>query len=161
MRGGIWLVVLAIVVVGLGYAGFRAYRGSDGDMCYACKRPMHAHTRTVAVVRGRSELFCCPACALSEHEQEGKPVRVTELTDFATGAKLTPDKAFLVRGSDVNMCARTHELMDADKRAADIRYDRCSPSLLAFASRSAALQFAGQHGGEVLPYAQIVPAFAH
>ncbi len=163
MQGKNWVaaVVAIAVAVGLGYLGWRAYGGSQREQCYACQRPIHAHTRTVAVVKGRSTVFCCPACALTEHEQEGRPIRVTELTSLLTGAKLSPEKAFVVKGSDVNMCAHTQELMDADKRAADVRYDRCSPSLLAFGDRTEALQFAREHGGEVLPFREIVAAFTH
>jgi hypothetical protein len=106
-------------------------------------------------------VFCCPACALTEHEQEGKPVQITELTDFLTRAKLSPNEAFVVKSSDVNMCARMQGLMNADKRAADVLYDRCSPSILAFGQRSDAMQFAREHGGEVLPFSEIVSAFGH
>ena len=163
MTGRRWLGMIAVVAVavGLGYAAFKAYRGSQAEQCYACQRAIHAHSRTVAVAKGRSRAFCCPACALSEHEQEGKPIQVTELTAFLNGAKLSPNEAFIVKGSDVNMCARMHELMDADKRTADVHYDRCSPSLLAFGERSEAMQFAREHGGEVLPFSEIVSAFAH
>jgi len=99
-----WLSVLGVaaIAIGLGYAAFSVYRGSRAEQCYACQRAVHAHMRTVAVVAGREQVFCCPACALSEHEQEGRPIKITELTDFLTGAKLAPDQAFLVRGSDVN-----------------------------------------------------------
>jgi hypothetical protein len=106
-------------------------------------------------------MFCCPACALSEHEQEGKAIRVTELTDFLTGAKLSPNQAYLVKGSNVNMCARTRGPMDADKRQETVPYDRCSPSLLAFGNKSDALAFAREHGGEVLPFSQIVFQLTH
>src|SRR3974377_1194955 len=103
MNGRRWVVALLMVAVavGLGYVGYEAYRGPVGQQCYACQRPIHAHSRTVGLVNGRPRLFCCPACALSEHEQEGKPIRVTELTAFLTGAKLSPSAAFVVRGSDV------------------------------------------------------------
>lgn len=163
MAGRRWLAALAIVAVaaGLGYAAFKAYRGSQAEQCYACQRTIHAHSRTVAVDKGRARLFCCPACALSEHEQEGKPIRVTELTAYLTGARLSPDEAFVVKGSDVNMCARTRELIDADKRAANVHYDRCSPSLLAFGLRSEAMQFAREHGGEVVAFREIVSSFTH
>jgi len=158
-----WLAVLALVVVtvGLGYAAFHAYRGSQPEQCYACQRVVHSHSRTVAIVDGRARVFCCPACALSEHQQEGKPIRITELTEFLTGAKLSPSDAFIVRGGDVNMCALTHGLTDADKRQAQVSYDRCSPSMLAFAKRSEAIEFARQHGGQVLPFSEIVSAFSH
>lgn len=163
MTGRNWLAVLAAVAIaaGLGYGVFAVYRGKQAAYCSACQRPIHAHSRTVALVNGRSRVFCCPACALSEHEQDGKPVRVTELTDFATGAKLMPSEAFVVKGSDVNMCARLHGPMDADKRPTDVPFDRCSPSLLAFSRRSDAVQFAREHGGQVESFREMVAAFAH
>ena len=158
-----WLSVVAVVVVavGLGYAAFTVYRSSQAEQCYACQRAVHAHMRTVAVVGGRQRVFCCPACALSEHEQEGKPIKITELTDFMTGTKLAPDQAFLVKGSDVNICARTQELVGADKQPADLHYDRCSPSLLAFRQRSDGARFVQEHRGEILPFSEIASAFAH
>lgn len=163
MTGRRWLVALAMIAIaiGLAYTGYLTYRGPQGEQCYACQRAIHAHSRTVGLVNGRARVFCCPACALSEHEQEGKPIQVTELTAFLTGAKLSPTDAFVVKGSDVNMCARTHELMDADKRAADVHFDRCSPSMLAFGRRDEAVQFAREHGGEVLPFKEIIAAFTH
>jgi hypothetical protein len=153
-------VVFAIVAVVALAAGYAAYRRAQPEQCYACQRSIHAHSRTVAFAKGRSRVFCCPACALSEHEQEGKPVRVTELTSFSNGAKLAPSDAYVVKGSDVNMCARTHEVIDADKRAADITYDRCAPSLLAFARESEAIQFSREHGGKVLAFREVAAAFA-
>jgi hypothetical protein len=115
--------------------------------------------RTIALINGKPRVFCCPACALSEHQQEGKPIRITELTAFLTGGKLSPNQAFVVKGSDVNMCARTQELIDADKRPADLRYDRCAPSLLAFALRREAAEFARVHGGEVILFSELASAF--
>lgn len=159
-RGWFSGLVVVLAAVALGYAGLRAFRASNAQECYACRRLIHAHSRTVALVNGRARLFCCPACALSEHEQEGKPVKVTQLTSFLTGATLSPDGAYVVRGSDVNMCATTHEIVTADKRPAGVLYDRCAPSLLAFAQRSEAVEFVREHGGEVLPFNEVAIAFA-
>ena len=152
--------MVAFVVLAAGYAGWRGYLRSQPEQCYACQRPIHAHLRTVAVAKGSSRLFCCPACALSEQRQEGKAVRVTELTAFMSGAKLSPDKAYVVKGSDVNMCAHAHEMIDADKRAAAVQYDRCAPSLLAFAQEGEAIQFSREHGGTVLPFRAVAASFA-
>ena len=152
--------VVVILAVVLGYAGLKAFRASSEKECYACRRLIHAHSRTVALVNGRARVFCCPACALSEHQQEGKPVKVTELTSFFTGAILAPDSAYVVKGSDVNMCATTHGITTDASRPADVQYDRCSPSLLAFAQRSEAVQFVREHGGEVLPFKEVAIAFA-
>ena len=87
-------------------------------------------------------------------------MRVTEVTAFLTGAKLSPNSAYVVKGSDVNMCAHTHELIGADKRPADIQYDRCAPSLLAFAQEREAIQFSRRHGGTVLPFRKAAAALA-
>jgi len=151
-------VAILVVVAVLGAIGFRAYRGAQPEMCYACQRPIHAHSRTVASVNGRAKTFCCPACALSEREQEGRPVRIAELTSFLTGAKLAPNDAYVVKGSDVNLCAHAHEMIDADKRTAGVLYDRCSPSLIAFGQRSEAMEFAREHGGEVLAFKEVMAA---
>lgn len=158
-----WLVVLASAVVacGLAFAAIDAYRSLQAEQCYACQRAIHAHLRTVAVAMGRSRVFCCPACVLSEHAQEGQPIRITGLTAFLSGRKLSPNDVFFVKGSDVNMCARTHGLMSEYKREANIRYDRCSPSLLAFDNQSDAMQFVRDHGGEVLPFKEIASALTH
>jgi hypothetical protein len=157
------LAVFAAVLIaaGLGYAGFRVYRASQPEQCYACVRPIHAHSRTIGMVNGRPRTFCCPACALSEHEQEGRPIRIAELTAFLTGEKLAPDAAFIVKGSDVNMCAQTRELRDDEKRPAALHYDRCAPSMLAFKEKGEAVQFAGRHGGQVVPFREIAAAYAH
>lgn len=163
MKGIRWLVALAVVAAatGLGYIGIKVYRGSQPEQCYACQRAIHAHSRTVALIDGRAKVYCCPACALSEHAQDGRPVQVTELTAFLTGAKLSPNQAFVVKGSDVNMCAQMHGPMDADKQEGAVRYDRCSPSLLAFGQRGEALEFARAHGGEVLAFSELASAFGH
>lgn len=162
MQRRVWFAGLASVLLAfaLGFVAWRSFAGADVEQCYACRRPVHAHSKTVALIDGRSRLFCCPACALSQHEQVGKPVKITHLTSFLTGEDISPDTAFVVKGSDVNMCERTKELVDADKRPADLRYDRCAPSLIAFAQRNEAVQFAHQHGGEVTPFHAVAAEFA-
>lgn len=98
-------------------------------------------------MNGHARLFCCPACALSLHEQAGKPIQIIQLTSFLSGRALSPENAYVVKGSKVNMCERTHELVEEDKNPADLHYDRCAPSLIAFAQRSEALEFTRKHGG--------------
>ena len=155
IRGFVGFLMLAM----LGYAGWRTFSYSSADECYACKRPIHAHSKTVAVANGHARPFCCPACALSQHEQAGEPIHVTQLTAFLDGKALAPENAYVVRGSTVNMCERTQELIQQDKRQADLRYDRCAPSLIAFAQRGEALEFAREHGGEVVPFQEVTAAF--
>ena len=73
---------------------------------------------------------------------------------------MSPNDAYVVKGSDVNMCAHVHEIIDANKRAADVHYDRCAPSLIAFAQEREAIQFSREHGGTVLPFREAAAAYA-
>ena len=154
------LFAIVAVVALAGYAGWRAYQRTQPEQCYACQRLIHAHSRTVATDKGRSRLFCCPACALSEQTQEGATVRVTELTAFLSGAKLSPDTAYVVKGGDVNMCTQAHEMIVDGKRRADVHFDRCAPSILAFAQEREAIQFSREHGGTVHPFREVAAAYA-
>lgn len=151
-----WLVLFGAA---LG-AGCQAFRYTDAAECYACQRPIHEHSKTIAFEKGHSRVFCCPACALSEYAQTGKPVTITRLTSYLTGEPLIPESAYVVKGSDVNMCIRTQDIVNADKRPADLRYDRCAPSLYAFAQQSEAARFAREHGGEVMLFPQAAAAYA-
>ena len=159
-RGFALFAIVAVFALAIGYSGWRVYLRSQPEQCYACQRPIHAHSRTVASANGSSRLFCCPACALSEHRQEGKAVQVTELTAFLSGAKLSPNDAYVVKGGDVNMCAQSHEMIIDDKRRADVHFDRCAPSILAFAQEREAIQFSREHGGTVHPFREVAASYA-
>jgi hypothetical protein len=156
MRSKTILSVLAalILIGGLSYAGVQMYRARQGEECGACRRPMHHGARTVAAVNGKRVAYCCPACAISERQQSGANVEVKVLTDHLTGKELVPDKAFIVRGSDVNPCAHAGSEPRPDKHPMAAHYDRCSPSMLAFASQETANAFARQHGGTVRIFQQ-------
>ncbi len=119
-------------------------------LCDVCQRPIHGPTATHADLAGRSKAFCCPACALSAHMQAGDRFRITSFTDYATGSALRPDAALLVRGSDVNLCARTQPLIDESREAHPVHYDRCLPSIIAFGDSGAATRFMRQHGGTMV-----------
>ena len=159
---GVWLgaAVMLAVVLGLGYAGWRISRSSEPQVCQVCSRPIHAHTRTVGLVGDRRELFCCPACALTTHDQNGRPVKIVELTDYETSSPLAPSQAYIVRGSDVNICAQQHGPVAPDKQPTIVHFDRCSPSLLAFVGRDAAARFAGEHGGEVVSFSELAASYS-
>jgi hypothetical protein len=71
-------------LAGLGYSAWRFVSERSGQSCQACARPVYAHMKTVAILDGKRATYCCPACALSAHQQSGKPVQVVELTDYPT-----------------------------------------------------------------------------
>jgi hypothetical protein len=121
---------------------------------------VHERTRTVGEFEGKREVFCCPACALTAHRQSGHAVRVLRFTDFETGAPLDPQRAVLVRDSDQNLCMHAHPMIDQEKQAQSTHFDRCSPSILAFASEQAAAKFAAAHGGHVESFQTLSAAYA-
>lgn len=155
-----WLAAILAVLAVAGLFSFRAvWRASATAVCQACRRPVHEGTRTVARFEGRREVFCCPACALTAHHQSHQPVRVIWLTDFTTDRRLRPDQAWVVTGSDVNLCAHRHQVLETDKHVAAAHFDRCSPSILAFARREAADAFVREHGGTALRFPELAASF--
>jgi hypothetical protein len=115
--------------------------------------------KTVALLDGDREVYCCPACALSEHQQSGKQVQVLELTDFSTNQPVNPDSGFIVRNSDVNPCLQHHPAVGENSQPLEARFDRCSPSVLAFQDQRSAAAFARQHGGQVLKFSAFAAEF--
>lgn len=148
-----WLSVCllpAAITAGCHTAGWQA-----GELCKACQRPVHRNSRTVALLDGKRAVFCCPACARSEHVQSAKTVQIVELTDFNTGKPLATAGAYVVRNSDVNPCTEHTHAPGPDKRPMQTTFDRCSPGELAFAGKSEAEAFARQHGGQVIDFATL------
>lgn len=111
--------------------------------------------RTVAFVGSRREVFCCPTCALSEGVQTHEPVRFEQLADYETARALRPGDAFAVEGSNLILCVRSHQMLNRDGQVAPMDFDRCSPSIIAFANRAAAERFASEHGGNVGAFLQL------
>lgn len=148
-------IVLAFAL-GLGYAGWRMWRPLQVSACQACGRAIHANMRTVAFVGDRRERFCCPTCALSAGAQTHEPVRFEQLADYDTSHPLRPVDAFAVQGSDVIPCVHSHQMLNRDGQPVPMEFDRCSPSIITFANRSSAENFASEHGGRVDKFLQIV-----
>lgn len=151
------IFVLAAVAVGLGAVAWRMTRGAEAETCAACSRAVHAHTRTVANLDGKTHTYCCLACAISEHQQTDQPVEVLALNDFETGQRMPPAQAFIVRGSRVNHCLD----MEPAPRVEDVGhpahmdFDRCAPSMIAFGTPDAAARFADKNGGAVLTFNEL------
>ena len=145
---GFGLGIVVVLLVGLAYAGLSMSR-STAPACQICRRAVHKDMRTVAFVGDEREIFCCPTCALSAGAQLHKRVRFEELSDFVTGRVLRPASAFAVKGSDLIPCVHKEAMLDHDGQPAVSLFDRCSPSIIAFADRRQAVRFAAEHGGSV------------
>lgn len=150
------VAILAIAFISAAGLGAWTYvRAREKHDCAACKRPIHQHSLTTAIVNGKQSGYCCPACALSDRLHFGARVRVTSLTDHNTGDRVAPDRAWVVRGSDLNMCARMASEPRPDKHRMEAHYDRCSPGLVAFSTESAAASFVREHGGQIVRFATL------
>lgn len=152
-------VIAVLAIAGLGYTAWRYVEQRESLVCKACSRPVHAQSRTVALIDGKRGVYCCPACALSEHQQAQKPVEVIELADHLGGQPLRPGEAFIVRNSDVQPCLQHQATVTEDRQPLHAAFDRCSPSMLAFKDLNSAQAFAEQHGGEVLRFADLASQY--
>ncbi len=156
------VIILVAIGCGLGYAGWRMLAPSGQGVCEICNRPIHAASRTLGEIdNGKEEAFCCPTCALTAHHQSGKKVKILQLTDFDTDRPLPPEGAYVVEGSTVNMCLQHPPLTDRDKQPVQVAFDRCSPSIYAFASEAGAERFAREHGGDVRRFRDLAAAYQH
>jgi hypothetical protein len=126
------------------------------QVCPVCQREeCKAMAFRVTLANGKVIETCCPRCGLHYVEAMKEPARGYAATDFTTGRWIDATKATYVSDSDVKGCAMPSARRDAQGCCMYVAYDRCLPSLVAFADRSAALAFQKQHGGDVQTFAEV------
>lgn len=140
---------LAAILLALSLAGCARF----SDHCAECGRD-ECRNLAVSVYRadGAVERMCCPRCALRGIAKAKRPISRIEVTSFDEAKPLAAEHAFYVEGSDVHPCARpVGSAPVTDERGCCLKpvYDRCEPSLVAFADEAAASSFAREHGGFV------------
>jgi hypothetical protein len=146
------IIVLALLTAG----GYWLLQRTAPAECKVCRREIHAAARAVIEVDGKQEAVCCVRCAMTRDEQEEKPVRLVEVTDYIRHTSLAPKDAFYVEGSRIVLCLSHEPHMDETKHAQARVFDRCEPSVYAFARREEAESFAAQNGGVVLMLAELM-----
>jgi hypothetical protein len=142
-------VGLLVLVLGLLVAGQWSLRRHAHELCGICQRHIHPQAGIIAEIGGKRRHVCCAHCAVTEGLQEHKPVRLIEVTDYASGRKLDPAKAWYVDGSRVVACTHDMSHMNEMKQVERTAFDRCSPGTFAFATRAEAEAFVAQNGGLV------------
>ncbi len=116
-------------------------------VCQVCHRPIHRTTETVAEENGRKLYACCPRCAITLAAQTGRHVKLIRVTDFDTRRGLDPASAYYVEGSQVNMCSSPQVMSGQEQTPYERAFDRCSPSVIAFATADEASAFMAKNGG--------------
>jgi hypothetical protein len=134
------------------------WRGSA--VCPACERAECRNMAfTIHLANGKSVRTCCPRCGLHYINLHHPKVASLEVREFETADSLDATRAFYVEGSDVTPCtsASPSDSTPKDERGCCLNpvYDRCLPSLLAFARKQDAEAFARQHGGTVREFGEI------
>jgi hypothetical protein len=119
------------------------------ERCWVCRREVHSQVRAVlTLANGKSVTACCPRCALHYEEEPGNRVKGIRVTDHATHRPLALQRSYLVEGSDETPCVHEHPpMMDDSRTPMQVCYDRCMPSLIAFATADGARAFMKEHGG--------------
>ncbi|HXV77742.1 MAG TPA: hypothetical protein VD788_15620 [Candidatus Polarisedimenticolaceae bacterium] len=129
--------------------------------CSQCGREECKNLAFSVVSPGHVERTCCPRCGLRYLRETEPRVTRLEVRSFDDGAALDARTAFYVEASDVHPCAHpAGSTPPVDERGCCLKavYDRCEPSLVAFATRRDAERFAGEHGGFVRSWSDLETA---
>lgn len=144
------------LVVGAILGGWYVLRRQAPAFCEISGRPIHGNMYTLVRVNGKTLHSCCPRCPLTLAGQAGQKVQILEVTDFATGMRLPADEAHFVDGSQVHVCSGPRVKRDEASTPFVQLFDRCEPSLLAFADEQVARDFIAQNGGTLKRLADLM-----
>lgn len=139
--------VLIALVAGAAIGAWYVLQQQAPAFCEISGRSIHANMHTMVRVNGETLHSCCARCPLTLARQAGKEVRLLEVTDFSTGQRLRADDAYFVEGSQVHMCSGPRIRRDETRTPLVEFFDRCEPSLVAFAGEQDARDFIAENGG--------------
>ena len=124
--------------------------------CEICARAIHPPT-AFSVQRNGAEVWaCCPRCGLTILPAVPPAQPVATATDFFTGKRFPAASGFYLEGSDLTPCCSPDVIVDEAKLPCGKCFDRCYPSVIAFARAEDALRFSQDHGGQVVPFDTLV-----
>lgn len=153
------LIVTAVAVAAVGaatYAWMHYVLHPQPHECGYCLRPLHDNLRITAEIDGKRTDVCCPHCAITEANQQRKPLRLIAVHDYTTGKTIKPEEAWYVEGSSVMACQHDAMHMNEMKETQDLAFDRCSPGTFTFANKAGAQAFIAQNGGSLLSFQQLM-----
>jgi hypothetical protein len=143
-----WALMLCVV--------FAAGCGPSHRACAVCDREeCKGMAFRVTLENGKVVETCCPRCAMHYLGTHHLQARRLEATDFATGNRVDATHAVYVSDSDVHPCATLETRRDPQGCCMMKSYDRCLPSLVAFAAKDQALEFQKNHGGQLVGLQEI------
>ena len=140
-------ILADVLLLAAGTGAWYMLRGRPAAFCQIDGRPIHAPMRTLVEVNGKRIYTCCPRCPLTLESQTGAKVRLVEVTDYITGRQIPASQAYFVDGSDVEICSTPRARPQGEQLPYERMFDRCAPSLIAFADEGQTRAFMAQHGG--------------
>jgi hypothetical protein len=128
-------------------------------MCQVCGRDIPKQTAYRLDTAEGTIKTCCPTCAMHYVLHHPETVRQALATDFTSGRMIPAANAYYDEGGDVQYCTAHHPPVERGPQGVNVRvYDRCLPTLVAFAAREDAETYRQQHGGRVLTYDEALAA---
>lgn len=151
-----FFVILIVVAGAVTLVWYRYVAHPIPVACGYCNRPLHANLTVTAEVAGKRAEVCCARCAISEANQQHKPLHLITVHDYSSGRAIAPGSAWFVEGSRAIACDHDAMPMNEMKGTDAMAFDRCSPGTFAFANRQEADAFVAQNGGATLSFAQLM-----
>jgi len=142
----VWLVLLIFSMLACGQVK---------NECAFCKREIHRGMMAITEVNGDEAKACCASCAMT-FQNEHKEASLKRVTDFTSDTGLDPSKAIFVYGSTYDACSAGQDVVRDVHSTYFTCYDRCSPSIVAFAKRADAESFQRKQGGRIVALAEVV-----
>jgi hypothetical protein len=144
------LVVICLAAL-LSYFVWTGRIAGGKPVCEVCKRVIHTETSfRIARPDGSMRAVCCPRCGLAAVIQNGG--RALDAGDFTTKKRVGAAEAIYLEGSDIMECCTDTGFRSDEGAYQKMEYDRCMPSLLAFARREDAEMMRQKHGGQIISF---------
>ena len=150
------ITILALAAIaGASFSVYRWQASRSPALCQVCDRVIPKQTAYRLDTTDGSIKACCPACAMHFLLQHPGTVRESWASDFSSGRLIPAASAYFDEGGDAQYCTAHHPGMERGPQGVSTRvFDRCLPTLVAFATRDDAERYRHQHGGRVLEYSQ-------
>lgn len=164
MRTQTVLIALAAVVaiVAAGLVVYRWEIPKYPTMCQICGREIPKQTVFRIETKHGTIYACCPRCAMHHMIDHPGEARNEWATDLATGRQIPAQSAYYDEGGDVQYCTAHTPPVERTPMGVQVRtYDRCLPTLVAFATRDEAEAYRQQHGGRVVTYNEALDDVRH
>ena len=145
---GLGVICLAAL---LGYFVWAGRIAGGKPVCEVCKRVIQTATSfEIARPDGSLRAVCCPRCGLAAVIQNGG--HALDAVDFTSKKRIRAPEALYLEGSDIMECCSTTGFRSDEGAYQEMDYDRCMPSLLAFARREDAEAVRQKHGGRIISF---------